>query len=121
MAMRGQAQLETMRRRGRVPDAVMLHTNADERLRMWQDWAERTPNIAFLESSGAPVQADLRCVVGLTVNVHGDDAARVRRWFDACVKAKAGRVVAFVTVARGAETFECAEVLDSKGLLTWPQ
>lgn len=118
--LRGQAQLEAMRRRGHVPQAVFICFD-DRRLRMADDWSEHTPSIAHLEPVGKPSPADLRCIVGLTVFVLGTDAGAVAAMRDACVEARAARVIAMVCAERAPWCSECVEVSDTKGLLSWPQ
>lgn len=121
--MRGHQDLIAMRRRGYVPHVVFIDIGQD---RLWDGWVERTPWSAHLcvGESEQPSRADLRCVVGLTVSVHGEDAARVHALRDACIEARAARVIA--TVSRCThdvlkyERFECSEVTDTAGVMTWP-
>lgn len=114
--LRGQAQLEAMRRRGHAPDAVFIDCGGD-RLRMAEGWASQQR--AHLAANGPVSQADLRCIVGLTVFVGGGLPCQIRAMRDACVRAKAKRVIATICEPRG-EVFECVEVTDTEGLLSWP-
>lgn len=118
--MRGQAALQSMRRRGLAPDIVFVAMD-DERLRAAETWHVRTPTMATLTPlrSQKPSQADLRCVVGLPVYILGADAKRVRAMRDACIRANASRVIAAVCVRSG-EVFRHADISDTQGLLTWP-
>lgn len=108
--MRGHQDLIAMRRRGLVPPVVVIDLSA-----------VLVPNGGLTVGlTERPSLADLRCVVGLTVSVHGEDAASVHALRDACIEAKAARVIA--TVSRCThdvpkyERFECAEVTDTAGV-----
>lgn len=96
--MRGADALRELRRDGYAPNLVIIDLEED-RLRSWADWDRLTPTIAELAVAPgeAPARADLRCVFGLTVFVTGEDQASVRAWRDACIAAKAKRVIAAVT------------------------
>lgn len=96
--MRGADALRELRRDSYAPNLVIIDLEED-RLRSWADWDRLTPTIAELAVAPgeAPARADLRCVFGLTVFVTGEDQAAVRAWRDACIVAKAKRVIAAVT------------------------
>lgn len=123
--MRGHQDLIAMRRSGYVPHVVFVDIGPD-RLRMSDGWAERNPASAYLCVGGdeRPSRSDLRCVVGLTVSVHGEDVAAVHAMRDACIEAKAKRVIATVTKCTNAtpkyERFETIEVTDTEGHMVWP-
>lgn len=92
--MRGQAPLIAMRQRGKVPSLVILDTDPDA-TRGWRDWHELTPEIAHVQADpedGAH-RADLRFVVGLTVQVCGTDPARVEAFGRACAENGAARTI----------------------------
>lgn len=119
--MRGQNLLEALRRSGHAPvtvDICLYETKP------WvtQDWAIWYPQFATLQAD-KPDRAALRCIVGLDVNVSGDDAERVHAMRDACVEAGASRVVATVFENKDSgpdyERCRAIEVTDTKGLLTW--
>ena len=120
--MKGAESLRFMRRRGYAPSMVFLDTE-DNRLRPWADWERINPNHAHLtpERNDVPARADLRCVVGLRVLVQGDDADAVHAWRDACIAAKASRVVASVTRCIESDPlyarYETLEMTDTAGLL----
>lgn len=116
--MRGRAALEAMRRDGYAPSLVIIDLD-DNKLRMAKDWEHHNPTTARLAPAGEPPhRADLRCVVGLTVFVHGDEPEAVHAWRDACVNAKAKRVVAAVTVLDTYhEVFQTTEIHDTAGVL----
>lgn len=119
--MRGAAALEAMRRDGYAPSLVILELD-DAKLQMARDWERHNPTTAHLAPNGEPAhRADLRCVVGLTVFVHGDEPLSVHAWRDACIKAKAKRVVAAVTRCTDPtplyERFETTEIHDTAGVL----
>lgn len=115
--MRGQAQLEAMRRRGKAPAVVFIETDSLPRWRGPETWADHDAPAQLHATK--PDLSDLRCIVGLTVCVQGSDKARVHAMRDACIRAKAARVIASVSVPDG-EWFECVEVSDTGGLLSWP-
>lgn len=116
--MRGRAALESMRRDGYAPSLVIIDLD-DHKLRMAKDWEHHNPTTARLAPAGEPPhRADLRCVVGLTVFVHGDEPEAVHAWRDACIEAKARRVVAAVTVLDTYhEAFQTTEIHDTAGVL----
>lgn len=120
--MRGQAQLEALRRSGKAPAVVFIETDSAPRWRGPETWLDRAAP-AQLQAS-KPDLAALRCVVGLTVCVQGSDRATVHAMRDACIRAKASRVIASVSECRnsapGYERFECVEVSDTMGVMTWP-
>ena len=117
--MRGQTQLETLRRRGKAPAVVFIETDSVPGWKGPETWHERANAPAQLQGSRAS-QAELRCVVGLTVCVQGSDPQTVQAMRDACIRAKAARVIASVSQCTGPERFECLEVSDTMGVLTWP-
>ena len=96
--MRGADALRELRRDGYAPNLVIIDLEEDW-LHSWREWDRLNPTIAKLAPTPgeAPARADLRCVFGLTVFVTGEDKAAVRAWRDACVAARARRVIAAVT------------------------
>ena len=122
--MRGADALRELRRDGYAPNLVIIDLE-DDRLRSWADWDRLTPTIAELAVAPgeAPARADLRCVFGLTVFVTGEDQAAVRAWRDACIAAKAKRVIAAVThcvnpaAAPEFHRFDTCDLTDTSGAL----
>lgn len=94
--MRGHKALVAMRLKGRKP--AMVWFDADyPKLPMADDWQEDRPDHAHLQiDRHENVETlDLRCLVGLTVFVDGQDVRRVVAVRDACIKAGAERVIAY--------------------------
>lgn len=124
--MRGHEQLIEMRRAGYVPRVVMLDIGHDK-LRMAADWLSLKPQIAYLTivETETPSPADLRCVYGLLVLVQGDDRRSVMAARDACIEAKAKRVVATVIETLSSEPnyerYAVAEMTDTEGEAVWPK
>ena len=96
--MRGADALRELRRDGYAPNLVIIDLEEDW-LHSWREWDRLNPTIAKLAPTPgeAPARADLRCVFGLTVFVTGEEPAAVHAWRDACIAAKAKRVIAAVT------------------------
>lgn len=124
--MRGQNHLETMRRRGYAPRLVRIETDTDYRNRWADEWPALGTGEALLQivPGERPNPAALRCVVGLAVQVDGCDSEAVALWREACLAAKASRVITahFRKVPRYGEgpTFEAIAYTDTEGVLTWP-
>lgn len=120
--MKGTAALEAMRRDGYAPSLVILDLD-DAKLQMARDWEHHNPTIARIAPApnDKATRADLRCVVGLTVFVQGDEPSSVHAWRYACVKANAKRVVSAVTQCVDPtplyERFETTELSDTAGVL----
>jgi hypothetical protein len=119
--MRGQAQLEAMRRRGFVPETVDLCLF---KTRSAEDWPRLHPRYAVLEAVQSVRPAELRCLVGLEVQIHGEKREVVHAMRDACIAAGARRVIATVFDGRDSvpdyERFRAVEASDTQGVLTWP-
>jgi hypothetical protein len=110
--MKGHEPLIAMRLRGRLPASVHLRADGGP------CWEWTVPAHA-----GAPIHADivvdpeesigrldLRCFVGLTIHLNGQDPERVKALSIACMEAGAARVIAC-----------CPQwTNDSEGLLSWP-
>jgi hypothetical protein len=120
--MIGHETLIAMRRRGLKPDRVTVETDWDLGLEREcaTEWHLVNPRSAFIFVQPAdPVATlDLRCLVGMHVEVCGMDSARVRAVFAACVKAKASRIIGSTHRHRG-ELVETFESMDTEGQLVW--
>ena len=116
--MRGQDQLEAMRRKGFVPAFVVIETDSFG-FDIPEMWSHRSPAIAQLQHEGKPNPADLRCIVDLIVSVHGTDESKVHAMRDACIKAGAKRTISTLSVARTPYRYEAIEVTDTDGILQW--
>ena len=117
--MRGHEQLLAMRRRGMVPAIVFISCDPDT-LGEAGDWQARTPEMAavVIEPADQPEMLDLRFLVGLLVKVDGLDAERVERVTQACIEAKAARVIAS-TVAPAGYGLRITGITDTEGTLGW--
>lgn len=120
--MIGHEHLIAMRRRGLRPDRATVETDWGLGLEREcaQDWPSVNPRSAFIfvQPEDWAAKLDLRCLIGMHVEVCGTDSARVRAVFDACVKAKAARVIGSTHRYRG-ELVETFESIDTEGALTW--
>lgn len=104
--IRGEAELVRMRLAGHVPAIVFLSAwHATGRTygmpTVYDSWQDETPHRAYLmlPRNVPPARVDLRCIVGLTVWIHEDpDVAAAMR--DACIDARARRVVCVATTGR---------------------
>ena len=111
--MRGAEQLIAMRLQHRKPAMVDIETERDPQ--RWCDtWrADGFANAQLLIEPAENVQRmDLRCVVGLVVEVQGSDAGRVLAIAEACKAAGARRVISAVFGPRDALVLD-----DSDGVL----
>lgn len=113
--MKGHQQLIDMRLRGRLP--LSLYIGVDEVWPRWftSDWTTETCHGSgvhahvLVEPEDLIDRLDLRFVVGMTVQVSGDEDARVKAVGMRCLEEGASRVVTFVG----------EEVNDSEG--AWPR
>jgi hypothetical protein len=94
--MRGHKALIDMRSKGWKPSLVWLDADSPK-LPMTDDWDMVSPMHAHLQLQATDRLAtlDLRCLVGLTVFVDGNNTQRVIEARDACIKAGAERVIAY--------------------------
>src|SRR5574343_216022 len=116
--MRGRQDLETLRLEGYAPLWVDLCAYPCRK-----DLLGVIGATAAIEALTVPSRAELRCLVGLHVAVHGSDAGLVHALREACVTAGARRVVA--TVYSGEQecdldSYQPLEITDTEGVLTWP-
>lgn len=120
--MRGHEPLVAMRLKGLRPHMVAINVGAerDWLASNWHDWQGLMPHL-WIEPGDSIATLDLRCVVNLLVDVSGDvsHAKRVKRVFEACIKAGAERVIGALHRPKG-ESLEVVEYLDTAGVLTWP-
>lgn len=94
--MRGHEPIVAMRRNGLMPAMVWIDTEPCA-LKAWAGWPSVDASHAhvWVEAGDSIKRTDLRFVVGLTVQVQGEDAQRVADVQDACVKAGAKRVLTY--------------------------
>jgi hypothetical protein len=124
--MRGNEEIAAARRRGAGPSMVWIdcdgYNDGFTRLKsmgLWpEDWIE-------LRADENPLRLDLRCVIGLCVNVMGQDERRVGAVARACVEAGARRVIAsFATCElRAGEPVHTMQrmTFSNEELAEWPQ
>lgn len=120
--MRGHEQLIAMRMRGLLPPyGVAIETDAQPS-RWPMLWAASPYEPCMAHVHIGPSERlgglDLRYLVGLEVKVDGQDAERVRAVFEACLRAKAQRVIGVVFTRRG-ENCTTQQMMDSKGEANW--
>jgi hypothetical protein len=114
--MRGHEPLIAMRMRGMTPSTVELMVDQRMPSWFWREWpTERHPGEPIharilVGETDSPQLLDLRCLIGLTVQVNGPNPERVATVAQACTDAGAARVI---TSCNGAFT-------DTEGVLTWP-
>lgn len=96
--MRGHQPLIAIRMRGKCPASAAVTVGTDP-LRLWQDWPAVSPAIAQIEvqdqdrlTSLAP---ELRCIVGMLVEVSGIDRDRTEAVAQAAMEAGAKRVFVY--------------------------
>jgi len=122
--MRGQRHLEAMRYRGNAPSFVDIETDTDFRMELI-DYFPEFSSVAMMQimPGEKPTPEKMRCVVGLTVKVDGCDPETVRVWREACIAAKAARVISNVFVRHEVygdrPRFEGILVTDTAEVLTW--
>lgn len=120
--MIGHEPLIAMRRRGRAPAWVEIETMPCADSRLAREWPQFLPQRAmlFVDPRESAARLDLRCVVGLCVDVQGEDAKRVSAVVAAAESAGARRVLGSVFRRRG-ELCETVSRTDTEGRLTWPE
>jgi len=91
--MRGHEKLIEIRRRGLVPSGL-VYLHDDPVKPSFLEWANQGGAPTICTNGDGIDFLDLRFVVGLKVNVCGEDPKRVRRIAGACKKAGAALVVA---------------------------
>lgn len=93
--MRGHESLLALRRRGKRPPLVwVLATGRHDELRRWLRNYHHEGAHLEIEPGEDVGRLDLRCLVGLVVDVTGTDAVRVGEVARACAAAGAERVIA---------------------------
>ena len=121
--MRGTEELIAMRKRRYVPSMVWINTDTGDQLPLAGDWHEFDNRNAQLQvqPGDRARHLDMRCVVGLPCYVQGNVKAEVLAMRDACVKAKASRVIAAVMKQIGHGewiAFQVSEMTDTQGHFT---
>jgi len=105
--MTGDKELFAMRRSGLKPEFVWI-----------SDFTSPTLDGFTVRIAGdTPELQDLRFLVGVTALVEGADKARLNRISEACMDAKARRVIAALS---DPTSFEVIQITDTEGEMTWP-
>lgn len=108
--MNGHEPIRTLRQQGFKPAYVWLQDSG----------ILRTDHAVTLTPSDIPESLDLRFLVGTTVILESASKDRLTRLSQACVDARARRVIASLH-AGAAGRFEITEVTDTEGDMTWPK
>lgn len=121
--MRGTALLVALRQRGIHPALVTVDVDRTFPAWYWRDWPVERDSGPLnarigVEPGESLARLDLRCVIGLTVQVSGDDLERVQAVGRACEAAQAERVI--TTVRQGTHP-DAIVITDTEGSLTWPK
>lgn len=121
--MRGHNPLIDLRMRRRNPGMVSISVQSERSwiADQWHQWEGCDPSLQ-IEPADPVSRLDLRCLVGLRVDLMGHEsvAARVRAVHQACIDANAERVMTAIWREKGEEV-EIVELIDSKQVLSWPQ
>lgn len=106
--MRGHERIAERRRHGDKPAMVwVLCDGYSAGMSRLQAIGCALPDVIELKHSDNPKRMDLRCLIGLTVEVSGSDQARVGAVARACVAAGASQVIAVAqTVTPRGEDFD---------------
>jgi len=119
--MRGQENLIAMRLKGKAM-AVSIGTDKDQSLYLPANWKSLGTSHAFvaIDPDEKLRDLDLRFLVSLRVHVEGCDDARVVEVFEAAKQAGALRVIGTVFKRQG-EEYRTVRMLDTEGLMEWPE
>ncbi len=120
--MQGHEQLIAMRLSGSAPVRVCIDTDAGalRNDRLWPFDPDH-PQLHIGPDENVR-RLDLRCLVGLTVQVGGCDERRVDAVVDACIRAKATRVIGMTHRPEGEGEFQTLPVIrvtDTTQEMTW--
>lgn len=106
--MRGHEQIAERRRAGYVPPMVWVLTDGYSEGIAWLR-AMNFPLVGHIElkHSDNPKRLDLRCVIGLVVEVSGSDERRVSAVARVCIEHGAKQVIAaYLTTTKPGEDFD---------------
>lgn len=117
--MRNADRLIDLRRKGYVPDLVFVDLDFDiKHDRLWP-FDPQYPLLHIGPQENVR-RIDMRCLVGLTVQIAGEDADRVQAVTEACIAARAGRTIACTYRPSTNARLDFASMTDTQGDLTWP-
>lgn len=106
--MNGHEPIRALRQQGFKPAYVWLQDSG----------LIPTDHAVTLAKTDIPEALDLRFVVGTTVLVESASKDRLTRLSQACVDARAARVIASLHAGPDAH-FEVTEITDTEGVMTW--
>lgn len=115
-------KLIAMRKQGWLPSMVYIDLDFKTRVDRLTPFNPEFPDL-FIAPDESVQRLDLRMLVDLTVKVTGNDAERVAAVTEACVKAKAKRVIGVTHQQHGTPEyprFDVVRITDTEGALTWP-
>lgn len=124
--MRGHEDIVRIRRNGDAPSIVHIDTDEGfDRFGAGAHWPHSPdhPQV-HVGPSEATHRLDLRFVVGLMVQVNGCDPERVEAVTEACIEAKASRVIGITHRREGKgefERFPVVKVTDTQGDMAWQE
>ena len=122
--MHGADHLIAMRRQGSAPSMVRIDTDPGvlRNDRLWPFDPDQ-PQLHIGPDENLR-RLDLRCLVDLPVQIGGCDAERVKAVTEACIAAKASRVIACTHRRQGHPdypTFPIVSVTDTEGAMEWQE
>lgn len=119
--MKGHQPLIDMRMAGSIPSCVWIDTDEDK-LESWRYWPAMDNRRASVQLDPTDKHPDMRYVIGLPCYIQGTDSKAVFKARDACIEAKAARVIAMVMEKYGQgefAAFRVVEVTDTAGQQTF--
>lgn len=119
--MKGDEPLIDMRMKGSIPSSVWIDTDEDK-LESWRYWLSMNNQHASVQLEPGDRHPDMRYVIGLPCYIQGSDSKAVFKARDACIEAKASRVIAMVMEKHGRGemmAFRVVEVTDTAGQQTF--
>lgn len=119
--MRGHEALIALRLRGKaLPVSIGTDDAGNQLTARWREMGMGTAFVS-IGPTDRVASLDLRFVVGLEVWIDGRDAHRVAEVFEAVRAAGASRVLGATMTTKPNGESEVASMLDTKGVLTWPE
>jgi len=112
--VRGDAELIAMRRGGMKPAYVWVNDFACK-----TDWERFSDCPTLCVDGDTPELLDFRCVVGCTAIFLGDDPIRMER-FVGVISPIAKRVIASVCMRNGDFMSDVSKIIDTTGVMNWP-
>lgn len=121
--MRGREALIELRQAGYAPDWVFIDVDQEkDKLFHARDWTWMDRSTAILQTQKRDDRPDMRVVNGLRVFIQGENAERVFALRDACIAAKASRVIASHMRRMGSgefAAFHTVKVTDTAGFMDY--